>query len=119
MRATLWIALVSCSIACGSSTPAPTKDGATDQGLAEHAGASDSTGGADERSDGVDAPATACPADRPAFGATCTGALECSYGKSSCCGISTTAQTCKCQFGFFDCQQTVECNFTCPDGGLG
>jgi hypothetical protein len=60
-----------------------------------------------------------CPTQQPGLGARvpCAGSLSCSYGQASCCGVTTTAQTCVCQHGFFFCGQTVECNVICPDAG--
>jgi hypothetical protein len=66
---------------------------------------------------GGDAPATSCPTDQPDFTTACAAALTCHYGHASCCGIPSSAQTCLCQHGFFNCFQTVECNFVCPDAG--
>jgi len=108
MHATLMIAAVLCWMGCNSNGRASGADGAPD-----------SNGPSDAAVDGGDAPASTCPADQPAFGATCAGTLSCEYGKASCCGFPSSAQTCKCQFGFFDCVQTVECNVICPDAGNG
>jgi hypothetical protein len=134
MRATLVLAAGLLWLGCSSNSPAPSSNGAAGRGSAGQDGAVDSkadgAGGMDapappdgaagrDTADASDAPATACPPDQPQFGATCTGTLSCEYGHSSCCGIQTSAQTCTCRFGFFDCAQTVECNFICPDAGLG
>jgi hypothetical protein len=106
MRATVRMAIVLCWMGCSSNHPAPAADGAPD-----------SSAPSDAAVDRADGPATACPPDQPAFGATCVGTLSCAYGKASCCGFPSSDQTCTCQFGFFDCMQTVECNFICPDAG--
>jgi hypothetical protein len=94
----------------GADAPAPS-DAAEER-------APDAGGAADGAGDGADAPATSCPTDQPDFTTPCAAALTCHYGHASCCGIPSSAQTCLCQHGFFNCFQTVECNFTCPDGGF-
>jgi hypothetical protein len=83
-------------------------------GAIADAGASGGASGSDAASD---APLGSCPASQPSFGTKCTGNLSCEYGHSSCCGIPSSAMTCVCSFGYFDCSQTVECNFICPDAG--
>jgi hypothetical protein len=98
-RSLLLVLFLGSAVACGSSG-----EGIRDGGGPEGGG---------------DVLASGCPAQHPAFGATCVGALSCEYGKSSCCGIETSAQTCTCQNGFFSCDQTVECNVVCPDAGRG
>ena len=58
--------------------------------------------------------ASTCPASLPAVGSqACSGTTVCQYGHASCCGIASSFMTCKCQFGQFNCYQTVECNFAC------
>jgi hypothetical protein len=67
-----------------------------------------------------DAVSGACPAQLPTSigsGPPCTGTTICEYGQATCCGISSSAYTCKCQDGTFWCSMTVECNFFCPEAG--
>jgi hypothetical protein len=71
-------------------------------------------GASDAASDG---PLTSCPANQPPYGTKCADKLSCEYGHASCCGIPSSNMTCVCSFGYFDCTQTVECNFTCKDAG--
>ena len=127
MRATLVLVAGLWWLGCSSNSPAPSGDGAAGHGAAGHDGAVDSNGGSkmdvaggmDGPADAPDAPATACPTEQPGFGVTCTGTLKCFYGHTTCCGVETSDQTCTCDHGFFDCAQTTECNFTCPDAGQG
>ena len=57
-----------------------------------------------------------CPSQQPSDGTACTGSIVCQYGHSTCCGMSFSAMTCRCQPGGFSCAVTTECNFVCPDG---
>jgi hypothetical protein len=72
------------------------------------------------KSDGGGVDGQGCPAQMPNnMGAACTGSTVCEYGQSTCCGMTYSFMTCTCRDGTFDCVQTVECNFVCPDAGSG
>jgi hypothetical protein len=78
----------------------------------------DAASAGDAQNDGTAQDAGAgCPAQQPGFSVTCSGSITCSYGQSTCCGITTSEFTCQCQHGSFSCSQTVECNFVCPEAG--
>jgi len=118
-----------------SATPAP---GADAQGLDARADAgedvvspdaaassdADATLVQDEGADigteaAVDGSAS-CPLQQPSIGgmgSVCSGSPTCTYGHATCCGIGSSAFTCRCQAGTFVCIMTVECNFICPDAG--
>jgi hypothetical protein len=85
---------------------ATTDDGPSDGQDAQAEGSSDVP---------AEAAATPCPVKQPELGATCSGAIMCEYGAASCCGVPSSALTCKCQGGTFSCTQTVERNVVCGD----
>ena len=86
-------------------------------GSSNPGGASD--GGRNRPADvGGDAPA-GCPTKLPSIGQACTGTESCTYGSATCCGVTTSAYTCRCQADSFVCSMTNECNFVCPDAGRG
>jgi hypothetical protein len=60
---------------------------------------------------------SSCPALQPGDNSACTEVTSCYYGHATCCGIESSAFTCQCEHGAFQCAQTVECNFSCPDAG--
>ncbi len=99
-----WLAIAAVGVGCsGSPSPGGSSDGGRDR-PADVAG---------------DAPA-GCPAQLPSpAGAACTGSGICTYGSATCCGVTTSAYTCRCQAGGFVCSMTNECNFICPDAGRG
>jgi hypothetical protein len=102
--------------ACGGSD-----GGANGSGNRDGGGGGPGSDAPTEAAEGAaDAPATddgpgACPANQPRDGDACNGSASCQYGHSVCCGIDHSAFTCKCQFGTFQCAQTVECNIVCPE----
>jgi len=53
----------------------------------------------------------------PTIGTACSGTAICHYGTATCCGITSSAYTCPCASGSFNCYITTECNFVCPDAG--
>jgi hypothetical protein len=135
MRIGLILALVVLGLgfsdACGSSSGG-TGGGGSAGSAAGHGGGGAGAGGrggvgggggvldADAGSDGQRDAASGCPAQVPlSVGVACSGSTTCTYGQSTCCGISTSAYTCKCQGGTWSCSMTVECNFICPDAGSG
>jgi hypothetical protein len=73
------------------------------------------------KNDGGGVDGAGCPAQMPTPGSSsaCTGSTVCEYGQSTCCGVMDSFMTCTCRDGMFDCVQTVECNFVCPDAGGG
>jgi hypothetical protein len=62
---------------------------------------------------GNDGGSGTCPAQRPFDGTSCT--TTCTYGHTTCCGMTYSQFTCTCQAGGFSCAQTVECNIVCQD----
>jgi hypothetical protein len=76
-------------------------------------------GGRDRVTDGAGDTRGGCPAQRPGTAQACTGSATCTYGTAVCCGVTTSAYTCRCQAGSFVCSMTTECNFVCPDAGRG
>jgi hypothetical protein len=89
------VCVIAWSMGCGSSAKGPT-DAAPETGNDQ-----------------------SCPAQQPKDGDACTGTSHCGYGHATCCGVSSTANTCVCQQGHFSCSMTVECNFVCPDASPG
>ena len=88
-------------------------------GTAGQAGAGGTVGG-DAGPDSAPDGAPSCPGQQPQDGRDCGGTtLVCQYGHTSCCGISYSMTTCRCQPGGFSCATTIDCNFVCPDAGGG
>jgi len=107
------------SAGSGGSSTAGNGNNGTDGSSAGSGGSStagnNGGGGTTDRADAATGDANGCPAEQPRLITPCSGSLTCSYGQATCCGITSSFFTCKCQNGSFSCYQTVECNFVCPD----